>query len=190
MSAVQTILLPETIDQLAFEAGPERTPGLHLSDILTDIARDLDPRRYKDGPLDMVKIESGFTFERVLETAFLSRRVDIVRPGEIEEDGILMSPDGIDMSEPDWVLEEFKFTWMSDRDAPHAQKFAKWLWQMKSYCRALRILRARLRALFANGDYRGSGPTYKVWEFRFTPEELDENWRMVIGHARMKGMLP
>lgn len=187
---MQILPLPDTIDSLTFEASPERTPGLHLSQILKSICAELDPKRFSGGPLDFNKIETGFTFERVLETAFQSRRENIFRPGEIELDGVLMSPDGLDASDPaGLVLEEFKCTWMSDREAPHSTKFWHWLAQMKAYCYALGTTRARLRALFVNGNYKNSGPTYHVWDVRFTETELDENWRMVVGHARMKGWL-
>jgi len=180
---------PDSIESLAFDASPERTPGLHLSTILKSISVELDPKRFNTGkPMDMKKIESGFTFERVLEIAFQSRREGIFRPGEIEKDGILMSPDGIDPE--DWRLEEFKCTWMSDFDAPGHQKFAHWFWQMRGYCYALETTRARLRALFVNGSYReGYSPTYHVWDIEFSERELIENWAMVMNHARAKGML-
>lgn len=179
----------DTLRSLAFDAGPVRSPGLHLSDILGPMAQDIAPKRYSTStPMNWNKVETGFAFERALETAFQARRVDIFRPPEVEKDGILMSPDGIN---PDgWILEEFKATWMSDFDAPEHPKFFKWLWQIKSYCFAIDTNRATLRALFVNGSYReGYNPDYHVWDIEFTDRELQENWQMVLANGRAKGLL-
>jgi hypothetical protein len=197
---MQVIQLPNTIEDLVFEASPARTPGLHVSEIIKSICVELDPKRFTadSDKLPWNKFESGFSFERVLEMAFMSRRDGIFRPGEIVKDGVIMSPDGIDPDgssfsfgvNDDWILEEFKFTWMSDFDCPHHAKFWHWLVQMKAYAFALETLKARLRVLFVNGDYRdGYKPSYKVWDILFTYEELQENWAMLMGHARAKGML-
>jgi hypothetical protein len=198
------LLEHETIESLVFEAAPQRTPGLHVSQIIKSICIDIDPKRFtqENERLPWERFESGFTFERVLEVALQSRRADIFRPGEVEKDGIILSPDGIDAAGDefsfaatwvpgyvDWVLEEYKFTWMSSREAPDAAKFIHWFWQMKAYCYALETLRARLRVLFVNGDYQGSGPQYKVWDIQFTERELIENWNMLLGQARAKGWL-
>lgn len=178
----------DTIESLAFEAAPPRTPGLHLSQIIQSLCRKLDPKRYAAGQdLPWNRFECGFTFERVLEMAFASRRAGIFRPGEIELDGIIMSPDGID---PDgWVLEEYKLTWMSSTDAPEAAKFWKWIVQMQAYCYALGTCRARLRVLFLNGDYKTCAPDYRVWEFQFTDAELHSTWKMLLSEARAEGWL-
>jgi hypothetical protein len=186
---IVTLCPDQTIRELVFEASPERTPGLHLSDILTPMARDIAPKRYDESkPMDWNRVETGFAFERVLEMAFMARRAEIFRPGEVVKDGIIMSPDGID---PDgWVLEEFKATWMSDFDAPTHPKFVKWFWQIKSYALALETTRARLRGLFINGNYReGFSPVYHVWDLQFTERELEENWQMILNNARSKGLL-
>lgn len=198
------LLEHETIEQLVFEASPERTPGLHVSQIIKSICVELDPKRFsqENERLPWERFETGFTFERVLEMAIQARRANIFRPGEIEKDGIIMSPDGIDLDStaflfntifiPGWddcVLEEYKFTWMSSNEAPTASKFLHWFWQMKAYCYALQTLRARLRVMFVNGDYRGSGPQYRVWDVLFTEAELIDNWQMLLGQARAKGWL-
>jgi hypothetical protein len=196
---MQVQLLPDTIDDLITEAAPVRSPGLHLSSIIKDICVDLDPKRFmQTGQLPFERFETGFSFERVLEIAFASRRAGIFRPGEVERDGVIMSPDGVDPDgstfsfaiSDDWILEEYKLTWMSDFDCPHAVKFIHWIWQMQAYARALETQKARLRVLFVNGDYRnGYVPSYKVFDIAFTQEELDQNWAMLIAHARRKGML-
>ena len=194
------LLENETIENLVFEGSPVRTPGLHVSQIIKSICIDIDPKRFKqeNERLPWERFETGFTFERVLEMALQSRRADIFRPGEVEQDGIILSPDGID---PDgsifsfatpgdpFILEEYKFTWMSSREAPDATKFLHWFWQMKAYCHALQTTRARLRVMFINGNYTDNSPIYRVWDIQFTERELLENWHMLVQHARAKGWL-
>jgi hypothetical protein len=202
--------LPDTIDSLAFESGPPRSPGLHFSDIRESILKDITPKKRAKrftrsespeatneqrgegesdarGPLFHNYIQGGFTFEHALERSLVERRAGIFRPGEIVKDGIAMSPDGICID--DWTLEEFKFTWKSSNGAPEDPKFWGWIIQMKAYCHALEINRARLRAFFVNGDYKAKTPEYKVWQFVFTDEELHENWQMIVQHAKQKGWL-
>lgn len=180
-------LTDETIESLTFDASPTRTDGLHVSTIIKSICQEIDPKRFSTkGDLPWNRFETGFTFERVLELAFASRLPHIFRPGEIELDGILMSPDGID---PDgFVLEEYKCTWMYSNDAPDSTKFWHWFVQMKAYCHALGTLRARLRVLFVNG-WGNKEPEYKVWNIAFTDAELQDNWNMILKHARGKGWL-
>lgn len=198
-TGVKIILRPDTIDQLVFDASPERTKGLHVSQIIKSICAELDPKRFAHtDDLPWALFETGFTFERVLEMAFAARLPQIFRPGEITLDGVIMSPDGIDpdgstfsfrMSGEPSVLEEYKFTKMSSSGAPDSPKFFHWFVQMKAYCLALGTPRARLRALFINGDYRLRDLQYKVWDIEFTEDELQENWQMLVSHARMKGWL-
>lgn len=193
---MQITLRPDrTIEALQFEASPDRSYGLHLSTILRSIMCDLDPATYKQGgDFDWNRMQTGFAFERVLEQAFVSRREDIVRPGEFVLDGIACSPDGIDVNT--WVLEEFKATWRSSREAPHGKKFWPWIVQMKCYCHVIEVTTkiptddARLRALFINGDYQnGYQPQYFEWDIKFSKREKAEAWNMVLSHARAKGML-
>lgn len=184
---MQITARPDTIETLLFEAAPPRTPGLHVSQIIRSLCKKLDPKRYIDGDLPWNRFEAGFTFERVLETAFASRMADIFRPGEIICDGIILSPDGIDTD--GWVLCEYKWTWMSSREAPEGPKFWPWLVQMQAYCYALGVTRARLHAFFVNGDYKTKTPEYRVWVFEFAAQELHENWQMLLREARVEGWL-
>jgi hypothetical protein len=178
-------------------SGPRTRDRLHVSDIYKSINQELDPKRFNDddGP-NMEKMEVGLLFESILEEA-LARKYGTLRPGEIENDGVLMSPDGFN---PDAeALEEFKATWMSCRYGivdelfgMPLQKFQHWFWQIKAYCLALGLHRAILTVLFVNGDYdrkTGSNPQLKRYEMTFTDEELEENWQMLLRHAREKGML-
>lgn len=181
--------LPDTLDSLLLEASPARTPGLHLSDVIKSILDTTEPGKYS-GPIDPLYTDPGFTFERLLETAWTSRLVNIVRPGEFERDGIICSPDGIDINDPHRPeLIEIKITEMSSVDCPLDPKFRKWLWQMGAYCHVCGLTSARLHALFLRGDYKKKRREYGVWRITWTLEELDSVWSMIIGHARDKGWL-
>lgn len=177
------------IHDLLFVPGVPRTPGLHLSDILKSIMASVDPHTYASGkPLDMLRIECGFSFERALEEGFQSRREDIIRPGEIVKDGVICSPDGIYL--PEMRVEEFKLTWKSSAEAPLGPKFLVWRLQIMAYCYVLQMFQARLVALFVNGDYRhGYAPELRAWLLTFDATDLAHNWNYLLRHAREKGML-
>ena len=107
-----------------------------------------------------------------------------VRLEEVELDGILASPDGIGedpLGEVPMVLEEYKFTWKSDKNLP-TENWA-WMTQTKSYCRMLDTSVVVMRIAYIMGDYRGSGTRNKAYRIQFTEEELWQNWEMVVKHA-------
>lgn len=179
---------------------------LHVSTIYKDLMCDLQPKRFKRGPFVMsAHVEVGILFESMLEEA-LARKFATVRPGEIvSPEGIAMSPDGVN---PDLLAgEEYKCTWMSSRDGvideygQPLEKFLHWFIQMKAYAKWLDVDRFLLRVLFVNGNYNRSGklkdgspdpdagPTFKTYDIRFSPEEIEENWLMLLSHARSKGLL-
>lgn len=192
--------LPETLDQLVLEASPTRSPGLHLSSIIRSIMQSLEPKKYADGPVNPLYTDPGFTFERVLETAWTSRMAGVFRPGEFERDGISCSPDYIDLSGLDPVLIESKMTEMSmitcecqkrTCSLTHLTdaKFRKWLWQISAYLYVLDMTKARLHVLWMRGDYKAVRRAYGVWEVTFEPAELEATWALLVNHAREKGML-
>lgn len=187
---MQITPLPDTIENLVFQAGPDRSSGLHLSQIIQSLLIDLDSKRYgtERGPQFHNYIQAGFSFEWFLEYAFAQRQANIIRPGEIVKDGIAMSPDGIDLDGT--TLLEYKFTWKSSTGCPDDAKFWAWKIQMMGYCWALGINKARLHAFFVNGDYKTKEPAYHVWELEFSPMEMAANWAMCLGQARAKKWLP
>jgi hypothetical protein len=188
---MQITRLTDTLDQLVMEASPPRSPGLHLSTIIRSIMQSLEPSKYKDGPIDPLYTDPGFTWERVLECAWASRRADVFRPGEFELDGIAVSPDYIEFdSDGESVLLESKMTEMSMIDCPTDPKFRKWLWQIAAYCHVLGITKSRLHVLWLRGDYRKVRRAYTVDEIVWTREELEQTWGMLVKHAQDKGWLP
>jgi hypothetical protein len=131
--------------------------------------------------------ELGSAFEEAVRHG-LARRYSQDEPdkymviGELEDDGLIGSPDLADLTEP--AVHEIKLTWMSNRRGPEDEKFWKYLVQLKAYVRMFKQSRVGyLHVCFLNGDYsyRGgnSGPDYRVWRAEFTQQELDENWRML-----------
>lgn len=94
------------------------------------------------------------------------------------------------------VVGEFKCSSMSCRGLPTTPaesfppKFNKWMTQMLAYCHNLETPYARLYSLFINGDYRHTGPQLLCWSFTFTARELQDNWRMLMNHAKHAGIWP
>ncbi len=181
-----------------------RHPGLHASQIYGDLDRILNKARYQNefGDEELGAFAAvGFLWERVLEVTLADLTIDAdparyYRPGEMEMDGVHLTPDYADL---DFYgdgsnvlgLEEWKACWKSVKKFDDPERhFWRWLVQQKIYCRALGTNVARLRALFLVGDWRASiVPTCRVKEFTFTDQELEENWNMILGHARRRQWL-
>ncbi len=195
----------------------ERTPGLHMSTLFNSFYEDFDPGKYRhdDEPDNLhLLFEFGLAFEQCMERALQARYVassdDTLiyeRPDEQihEEDGlppILYNPDLFIMEKGVFRIGEIKLTWMSNKDVPKApgeffpDKFAKYETQLKMYCRCLQCYFGRLIICFVNRDWKKHsktnlmGPELMCFDYTFTRQELDEEWDMVIGHAREKGLIP
>lgn len=171
-----------------------RSPGPHVSDII----RDLEHRITKPGkrrPYDELlpeerkrmgaHVEMGWAWEEIVRAAMLRtyyRGLDrFVSVGEVELDGIFGTPDWVDCE--DVCVEEFKATWRSSRRQIQVD-YWHWFVQMKAYCRMLDMRIARLRVFFVNGDYRDSGPQFRLWQIEFSLLELDKNWSMLLQHSK------
>ena len=172
-----------------------RSPGLHVSTLYNDLYQDLEPGRFKRGvPLDMKRIELGFSLEEMLEEG-LKRRL-ASRPGEFRtKEGIAFSPDLL-MFNGGVRLGEIKLTWMSSRGVPREAsrttfppKFDKWVTQMMAYCHHLETPSARLYAFFVNGDYTSMTPEFRAWDIEFTSAETAATWNMLVNHGRHKGLM-
>lgn len=67
--------------------------------------------------------------------------------------------------------------------------------QLKLYCRCLHTLFGRLIIYFVNRDWKKRGlanemgPELLAWDYEFTRQELDEEWNMIIGHGRGRGII-
>jgi len=186
--------LDMTVNSADFsEVTTARSPGLHLSQILSDL-NEVRGSRYPetDPHTRQLYFATGFIWEQLIrrvvrETAIKAARGALVRPGEFILDGIAMSPDAIDTE--DWAIEEYKSTYSSSERGIENGRFWHWIVQIKCYCWATGARTARLRVWFVNGDCHGSGPQAKAWTFHFTDRDVEEAFRMVRNHARAKGWL-
>ena len=127
--------------------------------------------------------ELGSSFEDALVAAMVERRLKddparYARPGELTKDGLIGTPDLLDLT--DWAVIEIKLTWLSSRHDLDSVKFWKYLVQIMAYCAMVGTRLGHLHVCHINGDYKKDrGPTYNVWECKFTPQEIDENFRML-----------
>lgn len=172
-----------------------RSPGPHVSDILRDLENTVTKpgqRRPYDDLLPEERrrmghyVEVGWAWEEIIRSAMLKSYytgVDrFVSPGELELDGIYGTPDWFDLD--DQCVEEFKATYRSSR-RPIERDFWHWMVQIRAYCKMTGTNWARLRIFFVNGNYRESGPQFKLYQIRFDDVELDRNWTMLRRHAEV-----
>jgi len=167
-----------------------RSEGVHLTEIIRDIMETTGMSKTQSGggwaskQLDMAA-EVGFMWEELLSQVLKERLP--CRLGEIKLDGISMSPDGVDIEDSDMFLCEYKCVWASSRHSP-ADNW-KWMTQVKGYCKALGVARVKMFILYLNGGWDGKGPDWKGYVLTFTPLEIQENWSMIINHAKHKGWI-
>lgn len=129
--------------------------------------------------------EVGFMWEEILSMAMKERLP--CRIGEIEKDGIMMSPDGIEMEENLTVLSEYKAIWASSR-RPIEDDWKR-MTQVKGYLSGLGLTVVKMYILYINGDWKGDGPQFKGVRIEFTDTEIAETWEMLVNHARSRGWI-
>ena len=127
----------------------DRSPGLHLSDIYTDLEDILFAPRKTENKLWM---QVGFLWENLLTLAFKDSLG--VRPGEVKLDGVIGSPDGINRKEN--YVEEYKATWKSSKRP--LESIWRYMVQTMGYCKMTGMTMVRFRVLYINGDYSYQGP--------------------------------
>lgn len=178
---------------LVTSSGVARTAGLHLSQILADIYERFLKRKGaadSDGFSGHERMALGFAWEHILSWAlrqvFPDERV-LVHLGEVVKDGIIMSPDGLDIV--DMCDEEWKCTWKTARKRP-PEDYPLWMMQFQSYCYGLEVNAVRLRVFHVNGSYNKGGagarcqegPCIKTFFIEYTDRELKENWAVICAH--------
>lgn len=176
-----------------------RSPGLHVSQIIRDLMNKVvkPGQRQHDSELSPAELQRmgtyrslGFAWERALERSLIDAfsQGAVIRPGEVMLDGVAGSPDLIDMR--NFTLEEWKCTWKSSRRIDNLEdEFWEWTVQIKAYLKMLGFTQCCLRVFFVNGNYRDSGPQVMCRLLIFTQAEIDENWNMLINHARRQKWL-
>ena len=181
-----------------FGSGLERsTDTIHLTDVIKYIQHTMGTG-YKKGTwkADMyLTMDVGFMWEHALELAYADRMAD--RIGEVEYEGIVGSPDGFGWDKDihnitgdrvwqgtgDLVLEEYKATWKSCNKPP-TDNWA-YMTQIKSYLKMMNLTVCIMHIVYLMGNYRGSGPQYRICRIEFEQHEIDENWRVIKDHARL-----
>lgn len=173
---INDVKWPETL----FEDEEPRAKGIHLGEVIKSLSERAGLNYKGKGFSDMeLTAEIGLLWERVLSKVMGEKYA--MRPPQLQVDGIWLSPDGIGPDpegEVPIVVEEYKAAWKSTKSSP-ADNF-QYMVQLKSYCYAVGTNVAIMRIFHVVGDYRGSGPIYRVARFVFTRWELEQCWAMVL----------
>jgi hypothetical protein len=171
------------LSNISEEQSQVRSEGLHVSAVIRYIllmSGLTKSNTFTEADLDMFA-SVGRLWEQLLSQS-LFKPPRYQRPGEIEKDGIIGSPDTVDIDEA--RILEFKATWKScDRDISGSD-FWNWWIQIKSYCYMTGLTEAKLCVFFVNGNYRPPVPIMKIWDVEFSPGELRENWNLILRNAK------
>jgi hypothetical protein len=168
-------------------AEPSRFSGIHLSGILRYIAlesglmRALADLDEEEMPLRMAL---GLAWEEFAVSLY--PEIDW-QPGELIEQGIAMTCDGISsmwspLPAPAPCLEEFKLTWKKIRNGADFLDEWYWMHQGRGYLWGYGFTLCRWHVCFVNGDYRGSGPIYMRYLVQFSDEEIAKTGKMLLAN--------
>lgn len=165
-------------------------PRAHVSAVVRSLCIKMGhfaPDDEDEGERDYTLMELGSAFERALVTALAERYAQsmpdrYVQPGELELDGLIGTPDLLDLL--DVSVHEIKLTKLSSRQPLDGPKFWKYWVQLMAYCRMAETTKGFLHVCHLNGDYKENRePDYRVYEVNFTIDELKRNWRMLKVHS-------
>lgn len=164
---------------LALEDDKTRSEGLHLSEVIRVLALrfgHLKPE-YEDSDLNPEVIGLGRAFEDWVNKQHPEM---IYHPGEVVQDGIAMTCDGVSWEGDEVRVHEIKLTWKSSK----RELADEWMWlaQLKSYCKGWGTTRGRMHRYYVNGDYKRESNTrrYYVDDIDFTKREIEENWDLML----------
>lgn len=174
--------------------GEGRSAGVHLSDAINlmekaKLGEDGSGKTYDNSNLMWAAF--GFMFERWVDRALVEyygfQRALKVSQQELLCDGVYLTPDAFNVD--DGFYEEYKARWRSKAkwDGPD---WERWFWkelvQVKANAHVLGTKHARLVIFFVCGDWKPPVPHPPVCrEFEFSEQELLDNWRSVVAHARV-----
>lgn len=168
-----------------------RSKGVHLSGVIKEIAIRRKLLTVEEQIDDMPTVVLlGIAWE---DAAVQLYPHIIWQPGEVELNGIYMSPDGEhsgifvppNFDTPVNVLDEFKLTYKSNRNRQDIRAEQMWMMQIMGYLKAKGWLWARLHVLWACDNYvMPFRPKYIRYLIRFTQDELDRNWAMMLKYKQ------
>lgn len=172
------------------EQSAVRSEGVHVSHIIRYIKATIgegEKGDFTEEDLDWFAV-LGRLWEHTL-ARLLYPEPRYCRIGELERDGIIGSPDNLDLEFNQFG--EFKCTWVSSKGFTERLKFREYCWQIKSYI-ALGIpifgeqteYVAWLDVFHVCGDYRPPKPCAMHYDLRFTHGEIREHWQMMKVNAR------
>lgn len=205
---MKTELIP--VELTLPESKVPRSPGIHVSSLIRGIALEtgyldakwaedhslIDVRQITD-PVSILRICIGLAWEEW----FIPQLPEVAdHPGEMQVDGIFMTPDGETITtiltlkgqKPTIAVVEVKATYKSlktvaprlvtgDPSDPDDLE-TQWMWvsQCQSYCKGLGCRVAFIYVLFLCGDYSYPiTPILLCWRIEFTQEEIDSKWELI-----------
>ena len=173
---------------ISSEQGMVRSEGVHVSTVLRYIKTTIggEASDFSEDDLEWFAVV-GRLWEHTL-SRILYPEPRYCRIGELDRDGIIGSPDNLDLEFNQFG--EFKVTWQSSRGFTERMKFREYLWQIKAYI-ALGIplfgeqteYVAWLDVFHVCGDYRPPKPNAVHYDLRFTHGEIREHWNMMKVNA-------
>lgn len=157
-----------------------RTPSQHVSSVINYIMTTAGMRDnvFSRNDLDLFAIIGRLWEQQLANAKFCAPRY--IRPGEIDCDSIIGSPDAVDVDLA--CVAEFKATWKSSNRKIDSD-FIHWLWQTKAYCHMLGLNRTMLFVLFVCGGWRPPVPIIRAYDITYTDRELKDNWNMLLRAA-------
>jgi len=206
--------------KLILPASPvARSEGIHVSGIIRSIAVEMgilkqelaeeaglsDIREITD-QTHLLRILIGIAWEEFYIGKVLKSEGILDHPGEVELDGIHMSPDGESLDviitrKPACFtkkyqggledqsrthagkalrVHEIKATYKSTNTVGDMSKEWMYLTQLKAYCKGRGTRYGELHILFLCGDYSYPiKPLLRRWQLEFTQHELDSNWELL-----------
>jgi len=179
--------------QKAGGSGNDRLPGVHVTDLIRGLGTELEIKPFKKSGSNKVDLlalsgdnysEIGFLWEHALEIALKDKLG--IRPGQIELDGVLGSPDGFGVTPFGPCVEEYKVTWRSMKNEITSEW--RYMMQVKAYCKMLGVTLALFRVLYVNGNYNPMCPQNRTYLVQFTQDEIDTAWDMLLAWGHRAGL--
>jgi len=161
------------------EQARTRSPGLHLTGVIRHIQKVMKVQDDTFTELDLNHFALvGRCWERYLAEQVYQPPVWI-RPGELEKDGIIGSPDVLNFEEN--IVGEMKACWHSAKTPIESEWY--YLTQVKAYCHIVGFKRAIITIVYVGGTWRPPSPIPVEYTLLFGPGELQENWEMILRNA-------
>lgn len=198
------IVTPYDLDLDIAPNDPNRSPGVHMSDLYTDLYQDLEPERFVRGEKPAPALLGvGLALEQYTERLLVKKGIDAYRPDEFrtpDKYSIAFSPDLLIMN---GLLSggEIKATFMSSREWPTEEarglppKADKYVTQTKAYGHNLETPNWWLLVWFLKGKWEKSQndtnvlADFRIYKLQYTAKEMREEYQMLINHGLHKGIL-